>query len=99
MGKGSDGWCCAFLHVDYDALKARALQGGSDEEILQWCQKQGRPLNDTDRMVWNAYVSKLGWNDHVSPMLMKRKTEAGLEHRDDIQTMGHYIDVDEGRRE
>lgn len=99
LGKGSDGWCCGFLHVDYDALKARVLQGGSDEPILQWCQEHGRPLNDTDRLVWNAYASKLGWNDHVSPVLAKRKADLGVAHRDDIQTIAHYIDVDEGRRE
>ncbi len=99
LGKGADGWCVGFLHVSYDDLKARVLQGGSDEEILQWSQEHGRPLNDADRLVWNAFATKLGWNDHVSAMLTKRKAESGLTHRDDIQTMPHYIDVDEGRRE
>lgn len=99
LGKGADGWCCGFLHVNYDDLKARVIQGGSDEEILAWCAEHGRPLNDCDRLVWNAFASKLGWSDHVSAILRKRKTEAGLAGRDDIQTMPHYIDVDEGRRE
>lgn len=99
LGKGSDNWCRGFLHVSYDDLKARVLQGGTDEEILQWCQEHGRPLNDADKLVWNSFASKLGWNDHVSAMLEKRKAGSGLAHRDDIQTMAHYIDVDEGRRE
>ena len=99
LGKGSDGWCLGFLHVNYEDLKARVLEGGTDEEILQWCEERGRPLNDADRLVWNAFATKLGWNDHVSAMLVKRKAESGLAHRDDIQTMAHYIDVDEGRRE
>lgn len=99
LGKGADGWCCGFLHINYEDLKARVLQGGSDEEILQWCQEQTRPLNATDLLVWNSFATKLGWNDHVSAMLVKRKAELGLAHRDDIQTMPHYIDVDEGRRE
>jgi hypothetical protein len=50
LGKGSDGACVEFLHVGYDDLKARVLQGGTDEEILDWCQQQGRPLNDTDSL-------------------------------------------------
>ncbi len=97
LGKGSDGACVAFLHVDYDELKARVLQGGTDDEILQWCQEHGRPLNDTDKLVWNYYTTKLGWNDHITAILAKRKADGGLGERDDIQTIAHYIDVDEGR--
>jgi hypothetical protein len=99
LGKSLDEWCAGFLHVSYADLKARVLEGGSDEEILTWCQKQGRPLNDADRLVWNSFTTKLGWNDRASPMLQKRKADAGLADRDDIQTMAHYIDVDEGRRD
>ncbi|MEZ5385203.1 MAG: DUF5069 domain-containing protein [Prosthecobacter sp.] len=98
LGKGSDAWCTGFLHVDYEALRARVLEGGSDEEILAWCQQHGRPLNEMDILVWNGFTSKLGWNDFVTPMLVKRKGESGLADREDIQTMPHYIDVDEGRQ-
>lgn len=97
LGKGQDASCVEFLDVDYEALKARVLQGGSDEEILEWCQTVGRPLNETGKLVWNYYVSKLGWNDHITSILARRKAESGLAHRDDIVTMPHYIDVDEGR--
>jgi len=99
LGKGSDGTCTAFLHVSYEDLKARVLEGGTDLEILSWCQEHGRPLNDTDKLVWSGFYAKLGWNDHHTAMLEKRKAEAGISHRDDIQTMGHFIDVDEGRSE
>src|SRR5262245_60416299 len=61
LGKGADGWCTGFLHVSYEDLKARVLQGGTDEKILAWCQEHGRPLNDADRLVWNGFASKLGW--------------------------------------
>jgi hypothetical protein len=97
LGKGSDGACVEFLHVGYEDLKARVLQGGTDEEILDWCQQHGRLLNDTDRLVWNYYTTKLGWNDHISAILAKRKADGGLGDREDIQTIAHYIDVDEGR--
>lgn len=99
LGKGSDAACTGFLHVSYDELKARVLQGGSDEDLLRWCEeKGGRALNDTDKLVWNCYVTKLGWNDHITAILAKRKAEGGLGGRDDIQTITHYIDVDEGRK-
>jgi len=51
LGKGADHWCVRFLHVDYEALKQRVLEGGSDEEVLAWCVAQGRALNDVDRLV------------------------------------------------
>ncbi|MFM2143913.1 MAG: hypothetical protein RLZZ476_2457, partial [Verrucomicrobiota bacterium] len=57
----------------------------------------GRPLNDTDKLVWNHYVATLGFKDHITDILAKRKADGGLAHRDDIQTIAHYIDVDEGR--
>lgn len=98
LGKGSDEACVEFLHVEYEALRARVLEGGSDEEILAWCEEHGRPLNATDKRVWNYYTTKLGWNDHITEILAKRKADAGLADRDDIQTIAHYIDVDEGRR-
>ena len=98
LGKGSDGALLALMRIDYEALKQRVLAGGTDEEILQWCEQQTRPLNATDKLVWNHYVTTLGWNDHISAILVNRKAESRLAHRDDIQTIAHYIDVDEGRK-
>lgn len=97
LGKGSDAALCDFLHIRYEDLRERVLQGGCDEEILRWCQQTTRELNDTDRLVWNHYVATLGFRDHISAILVRRKEESGLAHRDDIQTIAHYIDVDEGR--
>lgn len=98
LGNGADGWICNFIQIDYEALRIRTLEGGQDEGILDWCYKQGRELNDTDLMVWNAFVTKLGWRDKVSAMLVQRKAESGLADRDDIQTMPDYFEVDEGRK-
>ena len=98
LGIANDGTCCAFLHVSHADLTARVLQGGTDEEVLDWCEKHGRPLNETDKHVWNEYYRKLAWNDELSPRLASRKSESGLADRDDIITMPHYIDVDEGRQ-
>ncbi|MEI9893226.1 MAG: DUF5069 domain-containing protein [Chthoniobacter sp.] len=98
LGKGADSWCVGFLHVDYDALKQRVLEGGTDEEILRWCGEQGHRLNDTDRIVWNGFIQKLGWNDFASKRLELMKAQSGLAGREDIQTMVQYFDVDEGRK-
>jgi hypothetical protein len=97
LGKGADHWCTRFLHVEYEALQERVLEGGTDEEILAWCIAQGRELNDVDRMVWNQFVTKLGWNDFASARLETLKAQSGLAGRDDLQTMPQYFEVDEGR--
>ena len=72
-------------------------QGGTDEEILEWCFEKGRRLNDGDLFVWNGFASKLGWRDSVTPRLEQRKREHGIADRDDICTIPDLIDFDEGR--
>jgi hypothetical protein len=98
LGKGFDGRITRFLHVDYDALAERVKQGGSDEEILQWCFANGRKwTNDEELEVWNTFMRKVGWNDGVTPTLQRRLKEGGFENRADIQTIFDYIDLDEDR--
>ena len=46
-----DGACCNFLRVNYEELRERVLEGGSDEEILEWCFEKGRRLNEGDLFV------------------------------------------------
>jgi Domain of unknown function (DUF5069) len=97
LGKGFDGKCVNFLRVDYDELVERAKQGGTDEEILQWCFTAGRQPSENDIYVWNEFMRKRGWNDEVSEILKWRKAEAGMSDRTDIQTSFQFIDADEGR--
>lgn len=98
LGRGGDGFCTGFLRVDYDALCQRVAQGGSDDDILEWCFENGRRLNKDDLIIWNGFILKLGWNDIAAPRLRKNKEQSGLAHRDDIQTMPDFFDVDEGRK-
>jgi hypothetical protein len=39
--RAADGTCCNFLRVNYADLRERVLQGGTDEEILEWCFEKG----------------------------------------------------------
>jgi hypothetical protein len=95
--KAADGACCNFLRVNYDDLRERVLQGGTDQEILEWCFEKGRRLNEGDIMVWNAFNSKLGWNDFATPTLKKLKQRHGIIDQTDIVTIADLIDFDEGR--
>jgi len=99
LGRGvaMDGRCLNFLRVGFEDLKRRVEQGGTDEEILDWCYQTGRRLNEGDLEVWNGFVSKFGWKDHATAFLEKRKAESGISHRADIETIPRLIDLDEGR--
>ncbi len=98
LGSGFDSRCVNYLRVNYQSLVAHVLQGGNDEEILNWCFENGRELSEGDIFIWNQYLSKVGWKDAVAETLARRKKESGLEGRDDIQTMLEYFEYDEGRK-
>ena len=97
LGKGFDEKCVTFLRVDYDQLVRRMKEGGTDEEILEWCFTSGRQPSEEDIYVWNEFMRKRGWNDEVSEIVERRKAEAGMNDRSDIQTSFQFIDADEGR--
>jgi hypothetical protein len=96
--KAADGTCCNFLRVNYADLRERVLQGGTDEEVLEWCFEKGRRLNEGDLVIWNCFASKLGWNDFATPMLERQKQKHGIADRTDIVTIPDLIDLDEGRK-
>ena len=97
LGEGFDKACCDFLGVSYEKLRTRVREGGTDEEILDWCGKVGRARDQEEKRIWGAYLAKRGWRDEMSDRLIFRKKEAGWEKRDEIQTFFDYIDADEGR--
>jgi hypothetical protein len=97
LGIGFDERCVKFLRVSYEDLKVRTLAGGTDEEILDGCFSAGRVLDENDIQIWNGFLRNRGFNDVATEVLIRRKQEGGLADRDDIQTMLHYIEVDEGR--
>ncbi len=97
LGRGFDASCVTFLRVDYNQLVERVKQGGTDEEILRWCFSADRQPSEDQIYVWNEFMRKRGWNDEVSGTLKRRKKEAGMADRSEIETMFAFIDADEGR--
>lgn len=92
-----DDRLCKFLGVEFDALSARVLEGGSDEDILEWAFSNGRKPDAEQIEVWNAFLSKRGWRDPATPGFEKSKAEAGLGDRAEILTFFDMIDAEEGR--
>jgi uncharacterized protein DUF5069 len=97
LGGGFDGKTCHFLLIKYEDFVPRVLQGGSDEELLQWAFQKGRRPDHEEIEIWNEWMRKYGWNDQGTKRLRERLSESGFEDRHDIQTVFDYIDLDEGR--
>ena len=97
LGHGLDARICRFLQIDYDLLCRRVSEGGSDEQILDWCFQTGRKPEEEDIFRFNAFMTKRGWRDDISTWVIEQKQRMHLLHRDDIQTAFDVHDADEGR--
>jgi len=88
-----DDRVCRLLGIPFEDLQTRTLEGGTDEEILDWCFDHGRKPDQEQVDVWNAFMRKRGWNDEAG--LEKAKQEAGFGDREDIQTFFDLMDAEE----
>lgn len=91
-----DDRVCKFLGVDYDALATRTLQGGSDEEVLEWCFENGSRPTTEQIEIWNGFMFKRGWRDASG--FEKDKADAGFGDRPEIMTYFDLFDAEEGRQ-
>jgi gluconokinase len=92
-----DDRVCRLLGVDFEALAARVLEGGTDEEVLEWCFQNGRRPDAEQIEIWNGFMFKRGWRDNASSGFVEQRAEAGLGHREDLLTFFDLMDVEEGR--
>ncbi len=92
-----DDRICKLLGVDFDALSKCTLEGGTDEEVLEWCFQTGRKPDAEHIELFNGFMHKRGWRDPATVGFTKQKEEAGLAHRDDLVTFFDLMDVEEGR--
>ena len=81
-----DARCTRFLCVNYEDLRRRVLQEGTDEEMLEWCFQHGYRPREDEIEIWNEFMRKRGWRDPGSTELEEAKRKAGLGSRADIQT-------------
>jgi len=97
LGVGFDGTTCEFLRVEYPEVVERVAQGGSDEEILEWCFSRGFRPGEALIELWNFAMTRRGWRDRLAERLSDRLAEGGFEASPDVQTIFDYIELDEGR--
>jgi gluconokinase len=90
-----DSRCTRLLRVGYEELVKRVLQGGTDEEILDWCFQRGRRPSLEEIEIWNDFLTKRGWRDGGSAELAEVKRVRGFANRDDLQTWFDFHQADE----
>ena len=99
VGKGFDGRCLRFLRVQYPALLTRLKDGGTDEEILEWCYQQGRRPSEEEILMFNEFMTKRGIRDTDKPgQVESYKASYGFAGRSDLQSYFDVIEEDEGRK-
>ncbi len=98
LGQGFDGRTCRYLGVDYADVRAQVLAGRTDEQVLDWCFAQGRPLTAEQVLIYNSFMSKRGWhddeNDGFIPEMIRHY---GLPDDGRVRTDFDLIEMDEGR--
>jgi hypothetical protein len=62
---------------------------------LAWCFAHGRKPNEEEIFIFNAFLTKRGWNDDSSKELEEMKRKRGFTGRDDIQTCFDFHKADE----
>jgi gluconokinase len=95
LGTGFDARVCRFLGVEYPLLVQRVLEGGTDEQIFEWCMRNGRTPTDEEILFFNSFLAKRGWRDETSKELEQMKRALGFAHRTDIQTFFDFHRADE----
>jgi hypothetical protein len=93
-----DARFCRFWALDYDKVKARALQNNDSADVAFDDLFAGRPpLNTEHIFAWNLFLLKRGWRDSASKGVAAGKAASGFANRDDIQTWADLHDAEEGR--
>ena len=94
LTNGLDGLLAQFLNLTHDQIIARVREGGTDEEILEWCFANGWRPNEVQVRIWNSFAEKIGWRDRAAATVERVRKLAG---RPDIATIFDCIDADERR--
>jgi hypothetical protein len=98
LGQGFDGRTCRYLGVSYEVVRARVLAGQSDEEVLDACLAQGRPLTEEQVLIYNSFMSKRGWrDDETDAFIPDMIRQYGLPDDGRVLTDFDLIEMDEGR--
>jgi hypothetical protein len=95
--KGFDGAWLKAAGLSAEAFLPVVKNSITDGQVADWVAKNVKK-SAAEKKAFNEYVLNRGRDDEAMKARLKmRKEEAGLAHRDDIQTFVDFIDADEKR--
>jgi hypothetical protein len=101
---GFDKYLLEFLNVNGQELEQSVLQGGTDEEILNWITSQGRHFDADEIRTWNDRILTGGPKDEAARQRFQARLEdiaakrgVTVDSLPHVDTWADVIDLDEGR--
>lgn len=101
---GFDKYLLDLLEISGEDLETRVLQGGTDEEVLAWVQKNGKTLTDEERTQWNERIFNGGpQNEAAQQRFQARIAEVAAKRGlpvEQLSSLTRWVDIielDEGR--
>ncbi len=96
--QGFDGYWMKAAGVTAEQMIELVGRSVSDGEVCDWIRTHVKK-SDVERNQCNSYILNRGLEDdaELRARLRMRKDQAGLSHREDIQTFVDFIDADEKR--
>ncbi|MBM4123737.1 MAG: DUF5069 domain-containing protein [Nitrospira sp.] len=104
LTQGFDRYLLDFLQLAAEAFEQRVVQGGTDEEVLQWVRTHGRALSPHEVAQWNERILASGPKDEATRQRFQaRLAEVAaargvpVESLPPVTTWVEVIELDEGR--
>ena len=101
---GFDKYLLDKLEIKGEDFEKRVLQGGTDAEIAEWVQANGKALTDEEKAEWNNMVLTFGPKAPMAQQAFDKNLAAIAEKRGvtveqlpSIKTWFELIEHDEGR--
>ena len=95
--KGFDGAWLKAAGLSAETFLSVVKNSVTDGEVADWVSKNVRK-SEADKAAFRDFVLNRGRDDEsLKARLKMRKEEAGMAHRDDIQTFVDFINADEKR--
>ena len=96
FGKGFDGWWLKAAGLTSDEFIPVVKASLTDGEVADWVAKNVKK-SEAEKVEFRERLLNHGRQPDLQDRLKSRKEEAGLAHRDDLQTFVDFIDADEKR--
>nr|MBI3613834.1 DUF5069 domain-containing protein [Nitrospirota bacterium] len=101
---GFDKYLLDLLGLTGEAFERQVLAGGTEEELLAWVRREGKPLTEADIRLWNQGLLKAAPKDEAAHQrfqarLVEIAAKRGkpVESLTSVTTWVEAIELDEGR--